>query len=260
MALADIVIAWSFATVPQAVRSAFERPTVFVEIPTPAGRKYSAQLRSFVPSPIRGILKKFAPGVEPLRIAALGFSESCAGVGSLLNGPDGAHVNAAVAIDGIHVAPGKVIPPDALTNWVSFAELAAVGERLCVITHSSVVPPYVSTTQTADYIWERAARTKDRVAIPPARALQASPYTTTVGPPLVQAPYTVSYPDIQELALGPRRANGLVVLGWQNKVEPGYADHRRQAKQILPAVVAAYLADRWNKIDPNAPGEACYAE
>lgn len=255
----DVVIAWSFASVPQAVRGAFQRPTTFVEIPTPAGRKYGQQLAGFVPSPIRGILKKYAPGVEPLRIAALGFSESCGGVGSLLNSVDGAFLDSAIALDGIHTAPAKEIPPDGLKGWRAFARLAAEGKRLCVITHSSVVPPYASTTQTANFIWQAAAETSDYVAIPAPAPLPGGAYSTTVGPPLVQTPYTVSYADNAELALPARRANGLVVLGWKNKVEPGYADHRRQANPIRAAVLSQYLAARWNAIDPDDPEAVCFA-
>lgn len=255
----DVVISWSFATVPAAQKAAFERPTTFVELPTPAGRKYGQQVQGFGwPMPLKGILAKYAPGVEPLRIAALGFSESCGGVGVLLKSDDGGKFDAAIALDGIHTAPGKQLQPAALAQWVAFARRAAEGVGLCVITHSSVVPPYASTTQTANYIWEQAAETTDYVAIPAAQSLPGGAYSTTIGPPLSNSPYTITYADNAELAIEPRRANGLVVLGWKNKDGPGYADHRRQANPIREAVLTRYLAARWNNIDPSDPSSACY--
>ena len=55
-----------------------------------------------------------------------------------------------------------------------------------------------------------------------------------------------------------RRFNGLVVLGFDNVDGPGTADHIYQAKIVMPAVLVGILAPRWNAIDPEAPGQACY--
>lgn len=256
----DVVISWSFATVPAAVKAKFQRPTRFVEIPTPAGRKYGDQIRSFGwPNPLPGIIAKYAPGVEAQRVAALGFSESCGGVGGLLKSGNGGDFDAAVAVDGIHVAPGKVIPAGALVQWVSFAQRAALGTGLCVITHSSVVPPYVSTTQTADYIWEQAAKTTDEVTIPAVPDLQGPGATINVGSPPANKPYSVTYPDVTSHMQAPRRANGLVVLGWDNlDVPAGYADHIWQARVVLPLVLERFLVARWNAMDPDDPEASCY--
>lgn len=254
---ADVVITWSFAPVPESVRGAFQRPTRFVALPTPQGRLYGAQLRSYGwPTPVRGLLKRYAPDVTPLRVAALGFSESCSGVLGLLRSGDGARFDAAVAVDGIHTAPAKAPDPVALEAWVSFAKLAAHAERLCVITHSSIQPPYASTTATAAYIWEHVTGGPEPDDFPAVRGVEAAATTVRVGSPPARVPYTVNYPEpAQQL---PRRLNGLVVLGYDNVDPQGYADHIYQAKAILPIVVARFLAARWNAIDPKNPNAVCY--
>lgn len=257
MAEADIVIAWSFASVPKEVQATFQRPTRFIAIPTPAGRKYGDQLRSFGwPTPVRGILKKFAPGVEPLRVAALGFSESCAGVSGLLKSGDGARFDAAVAVDGIHTFPGKFPNELALRPWIAFATLAQKNERLCVITHSSVQPSYASTTATANLIWEKATGSTKHLEDPPVPDLSTGSETIKVGSPPATAPYAVNYPDPP--AKPPRRKAGLFVLGYNNLDAPGYADHIYQAKVILPLVLSRILALRWNSMDPKEPGQSCF--
>lgn len=266
MAEADVIIAWSFASVPKAVQAQFSRPTKFIAIPTPVGRNYSGQIRALGwPTPVRGILKKYAPGVEPLRIAALGFSESCGGVLGLLKSGDGARFDSAIAIDGIHTDPGKHLPPGvrkqpmavALKPWFAFARLAAIeNDRLCVITHSSVEPPYASTTATAGLIWQQATGSVDVTQSPTAPVLMSGPVTINVGSPPADKPYSLNYPAPASQA--PRRKNGLMVLGYNNLDGPGYADHIYQAKVILPLVLGNILATRWNAIDPKAPGQTCY--
>jgi hypothetical protein len=252
---ADVVIAWSFAPVPAAVRSVFQRPTRFIELPTPQGRKYGDQVRGFAsPTPLRGILRRYAPDVTPLRAAVLGFSESCAGALALLKSADGARLDAAIAIDGIHTAPEREPSTAALAPWVSFATLAAQAERLCVITHSSIQPPYASTTATAAHIWSIATGSDQQRDFPAVRELEIPSAQVRVGSPPAARPYVVEYP--RPALQPPRRLNGLVVLGFDNIDPAGYADHIYQARHVLPAVVARFLAGRWSAVDPRDP-EAC---
>ena len=264
MAETDVVVSWAFAPVPESVRGAFQRPTTFIALPTPASRKYGDQLRAIGwPTPVRGILKRYAPGVTPLRVAALGFSESCGGVLGLLKSGDGGRIDAAVAVDGIHTAArkedgsfSKEPDPVALEPWVSFATMAAAAERLCVITHSSIQPPYASTTATAAQIWERATGSSANTDFPAVRGVEAAPTSIKVGSPPATRPYTVQYDKpAQQL---PRRLNGLVVLGYDNVDPQGYADHIYQARVVLPIAVGRFLAARWNAIDPKNPGAVCY--
>lgn len=254
---ADVVLSWSFAPVPKSVQEAFRRPTRFVELPTPPNRKYGDQLRALGwPTPVRAIISRYAPDVTPLRVSTLGFSESCGGVLGLLKSGDGARLDAAIAIDGIHTAPGKRPDPVALNPWVSFARLAAAAERLCVITHSSIEPPYASTTATAAYIWREVNGTDEVVDFPAVRGVEAAATRIRVGSPPAAKPYTVEYlRPAQQL---PRRLNGLIILGYDNVDPQGYADHIYQSRIMLPIVVARFLATRWNAVDPKDPSATCF--
>lgn len=250
---ADIVITWGFAPVPKAAQSAFKRPTKFIALQTPPGRAYGAQVAAMSPSPIRYAINNYAPGTTPLRVACLGFSESCHGVRNLLNSSDGANFDSVVAIDGVHTAygPNKGVDPNTMKPWLDFAKYAVVNERLLAITHSSIKPPsYASTTQTADWLWQKVTGSDQSFSIPPFE-LSVPSGSVHVGSPPAAKPYAVSYPA-NGSPKAARRADGLVILGYNNvDIPAGYADHIWQAHYVLPAVVVQLLAKRWNDIDPN---------
>ena len=265
---ADVIVSWGFASVPDAVKELFTRPTRFVVIPTPANRGYKSQVEGLGwPFPVRTAIRKYAPGVEPLRVALLGFSESCHGLRNLLSSADGALVDSVIAIDGIHtpwIQPGNKVDPNTMKAWFEFAKLAIVNERLFVDTHSSVVPPsFASTTQTADWLWQQLTSDEENpfgsppFTVPPVPNLVAPPTAVKVGVPPAKAPYTVEYPAAPWQP--PKRAQGLVILGCDNLDKPaGYADHIYQAKAILPLVLEKFLVNRWNSMDPKAPGQSCF--
>ena len=259
---ADVVLGWSFAGVPEKARAAFERPTRFISIPTPANRAYRTQVQALGwPYAIRGALAKYAPGVEPLRVALLGFSESCHGVRNLLSSGDGARVDTVVAIDGIHTpfVGAKQVDPATMSAWLEFAKFAVVNERLMIVTHSSVVPPtFASTTQTANYLWHKLTGDSEPFTNPSLPALDAPLTTIKTGGNAATGPgRTVEYPSAPWLPK--KRANGLVILGCKNIDTPyGTADHIYQAKTVLPLVLIELLAARWNTIDPTAPDSVCW--
>lgn len=264
MAQADVVISWSFAGVPQSVRSLFKRPTKFVEIPTPPSRTYFAQVNSLGwAAPVRGILKKYAPGTEPLRIALLGFSESCSGVRSVLGSGDGNRIDSVIAIDGIHtpyVQSGsqKLVSPADMAPWFEFAKKAVLNDALLVDTYSSVKPPgYASTTETADWLWKTLNLDLNTQPISPALPPLSAPATTVKSNALPGVPSKiVEYPTIPWKLQ--RRASGLVLLGLSNNHSAGVADHQYQAKVMLPLALTAFLVERWNAIDPNDQKSSCY--
>jgi hypothetical protein len=250
---ADVVVAWGHGSVPQAVKPAFLRPTRFVTLPNPQSWK---EALAEAGGSLHALLAKYASDVEPLRVAALGFSASCQGVAQILAGPDGRDLEAAIAVDGLHV--GLPIAPLAMRPWVNFAALAYQNEKLLVVTHSSIVPPgYASTTQTADYLWKTLVG--DEVGtLPDVPDLSIPPTSVHVSAgPATGPDRTVQYPAPP--AQPPKRAYGLVVLGYDNLDVPrGTADHVYQAKAVLPMVLAQFLAKRWNAIDPKDPAAACF--
>lgn len=267
---ADVVLGWSFASVPEQARGAFKRPTRFVSIPTPANRGYRQQAYELGwPHAIAGALKKYAPDVEPLRVALLGFSESCHGVRNLLSSGDGARVDSVVAIDGVHTPYlGKEVDPNTMKPWVAFGEFAAVNERLMIVTHSSVVPPnFASTTETAEYLWFAVAEGSEPLK-PQVPFLDILPHQIKIGgnPKIVGPARTVDYPEAVIDGFGftkpwkaPKRKEGLIILGCENLDVPrGTADHIYQAKYVLPEVTTKILADRWNAIDPDNPSGVCW--
>jgi len=255
---ADVIIAWSHGGIPKSVQPEFQRPTRFITVPSP--EKWSQTLAGLLPSPIRGIVAKYAPGVEPLRVAVLGFSASCSGVVQMLASSDGGRIDSALAIDGIHAGYDAQKKPNAasMKTWVEFAKLAFLNERLFVITHSSVVPPnYASTTETANYIWNALGESSD-FADPPLPDLSVAPTSVHVAAgPATGPDRTVQYPAPPWKTQ--RRRGGLVILGCNNNDVPrGTADHIYQAKAMLPLALVRFLAARWNNMDPNAPGASCY--
>lgn len=256
---ADVIVSWSFASVPEAVKSAFQRPTQFVVLPTPASRGYGQQVQELGQNPVRAAIKKYLPGLTPLRVAVLGFSESCHGVRNLLNSGDGANIDACVAIDGIHTPyVNKKVDPNTMLPWLGIGSLAVVNARLFVATHSSIVPPgYASTTETAKYLWETLTGGSEAFTAPPVPDLSAPPTTIHIaGGPGTGKMRDISYPAPAWQT--PLRAGGLVVLGCNNVDKPGTADHIYQAKVILPLVLRRFLAERWNNIDPKALGGSCF--
>lgn len=251
MERADVIIAWGHGPVPSAAKSAFQRPTKFLTLPNPNWRK---PLEGLYP-PLRAIMEKYAPGVAPLRVACLGFSASCQGVGALL-GADGGHLDAAIAIDGIHT--GKPVTAAAMTPWIEFGKRAVVNDALFVDSYSSVDPiQYASTTMTADFLWKYLTGDDETFQIPEVPDLDIPPMSVHVNAgPATGKERTVDYPAPAWKAR--RRAAGLILIGCNNLDGPGTADHIYQAKAMLPAALTQILAPRWNAIDPFDAGAGCY--
>ena len=272
MAEEDVVIAWNHGAFPPAAKTAFTRPTRIINLPNPiAGENWSSVVTAFGPSPIRGILAKYAPGVTPLRVGLLGFSASCAGVAAVLGSSDGGYIDAVYACDGIHTSytnpskPGGEMKTAGLQPWLNFGALAVQNARLFLISHSSVVPSitdangtrfYASTTETANWLWKTLTSSDDPYAAqPPMPDLKVGPTSITSS---VNGPQrTVEY-------AGPvykrkNRDDGLIIWGLSNVDKyAGTTDHVYQAKMMMPAILAQVFAARWNSIDPKAPGQSCF--
>lgn len=256
---ADIVLAWFSSGA--VAKDAFTRPTRFIEMPTPEGRKYDEQIASFGQQPLRNLLKKYAPNVRPLRVAAMGFSEGCMGVRALLRSGDGRRLDSVIAIDGMHAQfrPGSKheLEPAWMTAWAAFGQLAAEGARLFVDTTSSITPPYptVSTTQTADWLWRQITGSVDpeQAHALPDGAIQH------FDPPLVyKAGKTATLQwDETSYVVAPlyqyRNRGSAWILNYRDVGGPAswHNDHVLQAKEVLPMVLRLFLAARWNQVAPD---------
>jgi hypothetical protein len=93
-----------------------------------------------------------ADGAQVGRIALAAWSAGFAAVGSILNQPDNAtRIDTVLLADGFHTSylGNHEMYDEGLMKYVRFAELAEKGERLMVMTHSSIMTEgYPSTTQT----------------------------------------------------------------------------------------------------------------
>ena len=258
----DVVITWGMSGIKDAWKTVFTRPTKFITLPTPEGQHYGTQASGFGPNPVRKIL--LDNGINhPLRVAVCGFSESCQGVRALVASADAPIIEHAIFIDGIHCswvgdAPNNDhsnIAPSCLGPIVAYADLASRGpiavaglppsRRYCTITHSSIVPTFPSTTDTARAIlnklfasgWPKAgvpAGIAGEIYDPP-KVIQGTSYSATT--------FDHSYGQM-----------GLAVMGYKNASADGKADHIFQGSVVYPMVLAKFLAPRWNNVDPTIPG------
>jgi len=256
MTEADVVISW-FAT-PSLYAATFQRPTRFIQLPSPSGQKYAAQIAGFGNTPILDIVKKYAPGIRPLRVACVGFSEGCQGVREMLRSPDGGRIDSALAIDGIHAKyqPGSTttIVPGYVTPWGAMAQRATQGRTLLAITTSSIRPPgFVSTTETADWIWRYATGGDRDIVTSPISDAFVTPFTPPIQYPAWTAkdgshggPTTYVYPPVSRY----RRKRGFVIVNYKDLDPTGHNDHLFQGQRVLADMVGYYLADRWNAIGP----------
>lgn len=95
------------------------------------------------------------PRARARRIALSAWSAGYGAVREILRQPIGrSRVDAVLLLDGLHCdydADGLV--ESQLEPFVRFARAAARGDRLMVVSHSSIIPPgYASTTETANYL------------------------------------------------------------------------------------------------------------
>lgn len=276
MAAADVVLTW-FADSPKlsvVAKSAFTRPTVFLAMPAGfvpeldaggqpvigadgkpkmKGRDYDGQITAYGPKALRAIIAKYAPGLEPLRVCLVGFSQGCQGVRAALRHGESARVDAVLAIDGIHAGypkgdKTKLVAPD-VTPYVAYGAAAREDGRLFVISTSSIVPGgFASTTQTANFLW-RAVTGQDADIqehdLPPGFwAHEEVPPVAIKFQCIKEQIYT------QALSYRYRNVGGFVINNYVNQDPTGCADHIYQAHHVLPLIAHDFLAARWNAQPP----------
>ena len=278
----DVVITWMASPPSDAwVKARFDHPVRFLPMPMPHdptdedkwGQHYKEQFQwqpsedhpwviGGWPHPLRAIFQKYGV-TNPLRVAVIGFSQGCQGVGTILRSQDAGYVEHAIAIDGIHCSwyPGKTpneardnIEPSCLGTWKAAAALAArkpmamgglpPGQRYLTITHSGITPSdYPSTSDTARAIM--AATWED----PPYPDLPHGLVGMNLDPPFTAKGYKYTH-DTNTYAAG---EGGLTILGYGNLDPSGAADHIYQGQVVLLNVIEKLLAARWNATDPLAP-------
>lgn len=228
------------------------------------------------------------------RVAVIGFSEGVQGVSEILKGPEASKIDVVLPIDGIHeqyFGSAPVINPASFEEYISFGALAAAkpmsspGSHVLAITHSSVRPKFISTTESAQTIWSEVMKRAqgpfedlscdsclalhnvldlDAVTFPnpaiPVGTKQKQAEVTDQGyclhrdamPELKQQALTLCYPNLSDGWSVRRVANGLSTFGWaydtpNRTLDPtGNLDHVFQGQVVGPYMLKQYVVDRWN--------------
>jgi hypothetical protein len=289
--MSDLIVSF-LSSVPKSVLSKFTTPPVTLAVPAAPvghGRTFYADwlntVRDGSGNVIPGMYKK-AGGTGAIgRVAIFGFSNGVdSGVSQVLEANDAQKIDFVGAFDGIHGSfiGGKLFP-SSYNKWIAYAILAAQtkdpnGPQL-VVTHSSIEPPtFPSTTETGNLIWNAVLgkipqdytstyfAELDNIVYPGGMTIRS---IDTAGTGQQMPSWTwQSFDDGWYVR---RNANGFSVFGWgdpgvstQKRIQAVCrdrfnctADHIFQADAVLPAILNAYLVNRWN---PDCGGTAGFGE
>jgi len=293
--MSDLIVSF-LSSVPKNILAKFTVPPLTLAVPVAPvghGRQFYADwlngVRDGQGNVIPGIYKK-AGGTGAIgRVAVIGFSNGVdSGVSQVLEANDAQKIDFVGAFDGIHgsFVPGTTtLLPSSYNKWIAYAIAAAStkdpdGPQM-VVTHSSIEPPFPSTTETGNLIWNAVlgkipqdyASTYyselDDIVYPGGMTIKSID-TAGTGQPMPSWTWK-SFDDGWYVR---RNANGFSVFGWG---DPGVspkgrikaacrdrfnctADHIFQAQAVLPTILQAYLVERWNpSCGPviGLGGEAC---
>ncbi len=159
----------------------------------------------------------------PARVALSAWSAGYGAVFRILDHEkDAKRIDAVLLADGLHAnfeVGGEFehrIQPEQMAPFVNYADEAVAGKKLFAITHSSILTPYASTTQTSDFLLAQ-----ENVESVPAN----------IAPPR---------PGMLPLTRGD--AGNFHVMGFAGDNEQAHCDHLHAfGDTLLP-----YLAQRWH--------------
>lgn len=288
MAQRDLIVSF-LSGVPASVRVHFANAPLYLQSPVaqtpqagyPGGRQgyqqwlsqYRGQDGSLIPGMWRAAGGKASDTIG--RVAVMGFSNGCIGVDEVLRGSDSHRIDTVIACDGIHGGyvykdGKKQLHPPSYKRYINHAALC-ISENsdfnphapVMIITHSVIVPPFPSTTETAHLIWNYA--------------FTKAPEDVQMGDCQFECPTRMHLEHIAQdkverkvrsgatgktyvwngMADGwfdRRAANNLYVFGWGDiegadvvtRDPTGNADHIFQGQQVLPAMLMEYVVRRWN--------------
>lgn len=234
-------------------RKAFSKDTEEITMPMGASMSFEAYKQAIYAKygehPIHSALKQKGLLRSGVRIAVMGFSQTCIGATVLLASKDGGAIDFLYADDGIH-------REDKLHYFIDFGKMAAYGtsnnvnvpptDRMFVITHSATPPPkgHPSTTETAAII------AKGVLDLPvPAEYVDIPDLTSAVhDPPVhVKCGWGTEQVDYKKVpGIYATKVGGFMVFGYENLSKTGCTDHIYQSKVIGPRVLRHLLIPRWN--------------
>ena len=287
----DLIVSF-LSSVPKGVLANFTTPPLTLAVPSPKpgsdgkihGREWYANwLQQRKDGKGRVIPAMFAEagGKGAIgRVAVIGFSNGVdSGVSQVLDAADATKIDFVGAFDGIHGSflGGKMFP-SSYGKWIAYAMLAAATKSpdapTLVVTHSSIEPPFPSTTETANLIWQDVLKRipQDYMAtyygelddlLYPGGLSIKSVDTAKSGKPMPSWTWQ-SFTDGWYVR---RNANSFSCFGWgdpgvsaQGRINAkcrdrfnNTADHIFQAEAVLPAILNAYLVARWNPLCGDMP-------
>src|SRR4051812_1489164 len=169
-------------------------------------------------------LRELCPNAvsKPARVALSAWSAGYGAVFRILDhDKDARRIDAVLLADGLHAnfEPGGAyehrIETEQMAPFVTFADEAVSGKKLFAITHSSILTPYASTTQTSDFLL--AQENVERV------------------------PATIAPPRPGMLPQTRADAGNFHVMGFAGDNEQAHCDHLHAfGDTLLP-----YLKQRW---------------
>lgn len=156
------------------------------------------------------------------RVVVSSFSAGYGAVREILKSPGALEqIDSLVAADSIYAGldeslAERVVSAENMSGFLKFAELAVQGKKAFVITHSAQQTPYASTTETADYLLNSLAISRERQVVDWSNSL----HQTSLG-----------------------RAGQFLVFGFSGESGPDHVEHLRQIDRI------------WNRLPPTGPQE-----
>lgn len=236
----------------------FSRDTEEITMPRGASRNFAAYKAAITAKygnrPIHQALTNKGWSRSGIRIAVVGFSETCIGAAVLLGSPDGGSIDFIYANDGIH---------GSLPLWKQYASLAAFGtsdnsnlaptERSLVITHSHTASPGKNIPSTAESAHTIA--TSVMASPVPTKFVDIPELKDTAHDPPVRVKCSwskevVNYDKVPGMYT--TNVGNLWIFGYTN-VGKTCTDHIYQSKVIGPRVLKHILAPRWND-NPRSSG------
>jgi hypothetical protein len=136
-----VFVAFTLGIGSGAYESAFRDPAAFTELLKSVEASVAARHRK--------------PRARARKIALSAWSAGYGAVEEILRQPIASRIDSVILLDGLHCdyVAGGGLEERQLNAFLKFAQKAARGQKLMVVSHSSIIPPgYASTTETANYL------------------------------------------------------------------------------------------------------------
>lgn len=134
----------------------FKSPPLVLSLPGGGGVAFRAKINQWAKTGdlFQAAIKELAPkeDIEIGKRIFVTFSAGWAAMDALLQYPaEIDKLDAYLLLDGCHTT--------ALTNWITLGSKASEGKMIMICAHSAIIPPFISSTQSNDQIFENSETT-----------------------------------------------------------------------------------------------------